>query len=71
MRPFPLFLHRGRDGLGEQEGALEVGIDDRIEIIRATSSSGRGFWPRTPPATYTRMSAPPAVRTASAMDARR
>ena len=35
MRPVPFVFMPGRDGLDEQERALEVGIDDGVEIVRA------------------------------------
>ena len=35
MRPVAFCLHPGRDSLDEQERALEVGIDDGVEIVRA------------------------------------
>ena len=33
MRPLARLLHAGRDGLGEQEAALEVGVDDAGELL--------------------------------------
>ncbi len=35
MRPVPFVFIAGRDRLDEQERALEVGIDDGVEILRA------------------------------------